>query len=147
MDVKGFFDEYRWLSNFWYAPIALSYKRFDTTFYAPTNEHAYQAMKMQNLTDFSHILSCHSPIHARKLGKAFPIVENWDAVKDEIMYKINLAKYKQHAELRNRLLLTGYLEETNTWHDTYWGNCICGNCSAGLNTLGHILMRIREELS
>ena len=35
-----------------------------------------------------------------------------------------------------------YLEEGNTWHDTYWGVCN----GKGKNKLGKILMQVREEL-
>lgn len=43
-----------------------------------------------------------------------------------------------------QLLATGtrYLEETNTWGDTYWGVCE----GKGLNMLGKTLMQVRDEL-
>jgi hypothetical protein len=44
-------------------------------------------------------------------------------------------------ELRKKLLATGesYLEETNTWRDTFWGVCN----GVGENWLGKLLMEER----
>ena len=46
--------------------------------------------------------------------------------------------------MSNKLLGTGdtYLEEGNTWNDTFWGVCN----GVGENNLGRILMEVREEL-
>ena len=56
----------------------------------------------------------------------------------------------QVPELRDKLLATNNdpLEETNKWHDNYWGACQCARCNGklGLNWLGRILMSIRKEL-
>lgn len=151
-DIKGFFGEYRWLSNFWFAPITVSLYQYEeipthyfkSTFKAATNEHAYQALKCVNRQDFDNILAADKPGKAKKLGRNIAIQPTWDIHKHDIMYYINLMKYTQHATLRVKLRQTGnvYLEETNTWNDTYWGVCN----GKGENRLGHILMRIREEL-
>jgi len=44
--------------------------------------------------------------------------------------------------------LDAELIEGNAWHDNFWGDCFCEKCRdiEGLNVLGNILMRIREEL-
>jgi predicted NAD-dependent protein-ADP-ribosyltransferase YbiA (DUF1768 family) len=49
--------------------------------------------------------------------------------------------------LRDRLLNTGdaILIEGNTWHDTYWGHCICPRCHGGANFLGILLTQVRTE--
>ena len=71
-------------------------------------------------------------------------IEDWEEVKDQIMYEICLAKFTQNEELKEKLLATGNEElvEGNTWHDTYWGVCN----RRGKNKLGKILMRVRSEL-
>ena len=63
------------------------------------------------------------------------------------MYEIVKEKFTQHEDLKRRLLETGdeELQEGNNWYDTYWGVDI--HTGKGLNMLGKILMRIREELS
>ena len=60
------------------------------------------------------------------------------------MLRVLRAKFAQNPELAMQLLATGtrYLEETNTWGDTYWGVCE----GKGLNMLGKTLMQVRDEL-
>ncbi len=60
------------------------------------------------------------------------------------MYRLLRAKFTQNSEIRQKLLDTGsaYLEETNYWHDTFWG-VYNGN---GENHLGKLLMLVRDEI-
>lgn len=60
------------------------------------------------------------------------------------MYLVVKSKFEQNSDLKDKLIATGdeYLEEGNTWNDTYWGVCR----GKGKNILGKILMRVREEL-
>ena len=60
------------------------------------------------------------------------------------MEQILWAKFEQNPGLKEKLINTGdaYLEETNTWNDTFWGVCK----GKGQNNLGKILMKIRAEL-
>ena len=56
-------------------------------------------------------------------------------------------KFYRTYNIRNLLLETKdkYLEETNHWHDNFYGTCICKKCNnQGQNNLGKILMKIRE---
>ena len=73
-----------------------------------------------------------------------PLRDDWEAVKIQIMYQIVYAKFSQNPLLKQKLLDTGdaYLQEGNTWYDTFWGVCN----GVGQNNLGYILMRVREEL-
>jgi len=61
------------------------------------------------------------------------------------MYEVCLAKFKQHADLREKLLSTGSVQliEGNDWNDREWGVCN----GTGKNKLGKILMRIRGVLT
>lgn len=70
--------------------------------------------------------------------------DDWEEVKDDLMYRIVLAKFLQNPSLADALIKTGnaQLIEGNTWGDTYWGMCD----SVGENKLGEILMRVRDEL-
>lgn len=67
------------------------------------------------------------------------------------MYNIVKSKFSNNDYLCNLLLSTdnAYLEETNSWHDNFWGKCTCPKCidKEGVNTLRNILMKIREELN
>ena len=84
------------------------------------------------------------PSSAKRKGRRVKLRDDWEEVKDQIMYEIVLNKFSQNEELRKKLIATGdeYLEEGNTWHDTYWGVCN----GKGKNKLGKILMQVREEL-
>ena len=127
----------RFLSNFWM--VEFVYKNFHFT----SSEHAYQARKMTNVEDFKKVWFCRTPGQAKRMGNSLPVREDWDSVKEEFMLEILRCKFR-HPDMKKLLLDTGdlYLEETNTWNDTFWGVCN----GKGLNKLGYILMQIREEL-
>lgn len=136
-EIKGFFNEYRFMSNFHFVEVEYEGMKYRTT------EHAYQAAKFADPVMRYTIQQLLRPGDARKHGQAKGIREDWDQVKYDIMYDLNLQKYA-NPELGRLLLATGdaYLEETNWWGDVYWGVCK----GVGQNNLGKILMNIREEL-
>ena len=81
---------------------------------------------------------------AKAAGKKIALREDWDAVKDDVMYRVCKEKFMQSRKLKAWLLATSNaeLEEGNTWGDCYWGVCR----GIGRNKLGRILMRVREDL-
>lgn len=135
--IHGFFGPYRWLSNFHYVPIIWNGERYRTT------EHAYQAAKHVDPAFRAEIARYDHPRDAMKAGRSRPARIDWDQVKVDVMYDINLQKYKQEP-MRTWLLDTGdaYLEETNTWNDTFWGVCN----GRGENMLGQVIMLIRDQI-
>ena len=84
------------------------------------------------------------PSDAKRLGRHVPLREDWNSIKEQIMYEICKAKFTQNPDLAEKLLETGDAEliEGNWWHDTTWGMCN----GEGQNLLGKILMRVREEI-
>lgn len=140
-NIHGFFGEHRFLSNFHLMPSQqLIYH--DNGVYQST-EAAYMASKTLDpkmRVQFENI----EPKEAKKLGRVISLRPDWEEVKDQIMYEVNLIKYSVSEDLKSRLLATGdkHLEETNWWKDTYWGVCD----GVGRNQLGITLMRIRDEL-
>jgi N-glycosidase YbiA len=133
--VKGFFGEYRWLSNYHHAPILWKGLGFTST------EAAYQSSKCSNV-DAARVFQNYSASDSKKHAPKPP--KNWNDVKFNIMAQIVFQKFLIHKELRESLLETGdrYLEETNHWGDQYWGVCD----GVGENNLGRILMATREYL-
>ncbi len=129
-------SETRWLSNFW--PASVYYEGVNY----PSSEHAYQAAKSLNQTDRVCIAQLTAG-QAKRAGQGLTIRPDWEEVKESVMEDILRIKFS-HPDLQKKLLETDtlYLEETNTWGDTYWGVCR----GAGQNKLGHILMKIRTEL-
>lgn len=136
-NIKGFFDEYRWLSNF--EPCVVY---FDGRQY-PSSENAYMAAKTLN-KEQRKIFETVLPYEAKKLGREIALRPDWNDVKFSIMYDILLSKFT-NMNLRNKLLSTGdkYLQEANWWFDKIWGVCQ----GEGENNLGKMLMEIRAKLS
>jgi len=136
--IYGFFEPYRWLSNFHLADVTLDGEVYRS------NEHAYMAAKTLDPAVRKIILSLPTCREAKQYGRKVKLRSGWDEIKYGYMLDINRQKYKKHAYLARLLLDTGdqYLEETNTWDDTYWGVCN----DFGQNNLGKILMQVRDEI-
>lgn len=137
-NIKGFFNENRWLSNFYTCNVY-----YDGVMYS-SSEAAYQAAKCEDEDD-KKLFEKIDASKSKKLGKTISLRKDWNNVKEQIMYDIIYAKFTQNKELKDKLIKTGdkYLEETNWWNDVYWG---CNNAGKGENKLGLILMDIRNKL-
>lgn len=137
--IKYFKGEYRFLSNFWDAPV-----KYDGKMY-PSSEHAYQAAKSLDEDYRTRIAKMKTPGEAKKAGKKVKLREDWEDVKFSIMKEIVRDKFTRNADLKEKLLATGdaILEEGNVWNDLVWGKCN----GIGQNWLGIILMEVRKELS
>jgi len=136
--IKGFFDCYRWLSNFHLCQV-----HYQGAIY-PSSEHAYQAAKYpkDQREPFYYGPDSLSPVKCKKLGSAALInVDCWNAKRYDVMQRVVFDKFKRNLDLRCQLMGTGdkYLEETNHWGDCYWGVC----AGVGDNRLGKILMATR----
>lgn len=136
--IYGFFSEHKWLSNFGAGAVELDGVRY------PTSEHAYMAEKVRDITLREQIAAQSSPGAAKHFTAALPWREDWADYRPHAMLRVLRAKFAQNPALAMQLLDTGtrYLEETNTWGDTYWGVCE----GEGLNMLGKTLMQVRDEL-
>lgn len=137
-NVKGFFGPYRFLSNFF-----PTFVEYEGLFY-PSSENAYQAAKVapKNRPQFQKCSAKESKNLWKEIGTVYnPGV--WDVVKRAIMQKVVFDKFLRNLELRRMLLETGdkFLEETNWWHDTYWG---VDAKLGGANNLGRILTATRN---
>lgn len=140
--IMGFFGEYRWLSNFW--PVDIYCESESTGLYKfSTTEAAYQAYKSLDPEDWLKFSDLSTAAEAKRLGNKIRLRPDWDIIKYKVMLDITRKKF-QYEYLAKNLLSTGdrYLEETNNWGDTYWGVCN----GTGLNKLGEILMKVRNEL-
>lgn len=137
--IESFKEEpYRFLSNFWPAPVVL-----DTITY-PSVEHAYQAAKTLDRM-------ARTPLHtgsaaaAKKYGRRVPMRSDWNQVKIPIMRQLLTQKFAPNTPLAALLINTGDAEliEGNYWHDYFWGICN----GRGENHLGKLLMEIRASLN
>lgn len=111
-----------------------------------TSEHYFQAQKFVG-TEYLEILrQTKTPKDAANMGRnrSLPLRSDWEQVKDDVMRKAVLQKFKTHTNIREILLGTGNeLLVENSPIDYYWG---CGKNGSGKNKLGQILMEVREVL-
>lgn len=136
--ILGFFDKYRFLSNFYPSEV-----EFEGIAYYSV-EAAYQAAKTLDEEIRKSFIEL-SPGEAKRKGIGIQLREDWEKIKLGIMEELVRKKFENNNALRNKLLATdsAYLEETNHWKDKFWG-IYDGD---GENHLGKILMKIRAELA
>lgn len=135
--IRGFYGDYRWLSNFWLVDIEYEGRLY------PSAEHAFVAAKTTNEYVREQISKIETPGQAKRFGRLIDLRSGWDDIKVQVMKDINREKYKV-GDLRDALVETGNrrLYEENTWGDTFWGVCK----GRGSNILGEILMSERSNI-
>lgn len=138
--IDRFHGEFRWLSNFYLAPI----KDSQGNVY-PSLEHAYQAAKATTEAERMFIGSAPTPKKAKQRGSKLKPPPDWDARKIDVMRSLLMLKFAPGSHLAKRLIETGNreLEEGNDWGDRFWGVCE----GHGDNWLGRLLMELRDELA
>lgn len=114
----------------------------------PTVEHYYQAMKFPDDPAWQEeIRRAPTPARAKKMGLArdHPLRGDWDTIKERVMKKALLAKFRQNPGLLALLQKTGDkpLVEASPG-DSYWG---AGRGGKGQNRMGALLAEVRAELA
>ena len=133
-------QEFGCFSNFAAYPISLGKRTW------PTTEHYFQAQKFKDRHYQEKIRKTKSPMIAARMGRSRSVAlrSDWESVKDGVMRKAVLEKFRQHEDLREILVSTGSAKIIeHTENDSYWGN---GGDGSGKNMLGRILMETREQL-
>lgn len=105
------------------------------------NEAAFQAFKcLDRVEEFKKL----PPNKAKQLGRRVKLRDDWESIKDQVMYDVVRAKFMGNEELAKKLVSTGdaYLVEGNWWGDGHWGVCR----GIGKNKLGEALMKVRTEI-
>lgn len=140
---RALMKKYSYLSNFYRCPVFYKDVLYDSS------EAAFQAQKCKDrelVKSFSKGGEWSSPVNAKKYGNKVELIDDWDSIKDDVMYEVCLSKFKQNpliARKLKRLVSDGYtVEEANGHGDTYWGTVD----GVGENKLGIILTRIGREL-
>lgn len=103
------------------------------------------------------IMNTNDPKEHKQLGRNVKNFDEykWNMVADEIVYKANLAKFSQNAELKNKILATGgkmFVECSP--YDRIWGNGLNITDTLktpmiewlGTNRLGLAIMKVRNTL-
>jgi hypothetical protein len=137
-EIREFQGQYRWLSNFWPAPISYGHDIY------PTVEHFYQAMKTTDQTKRKAIITLPHAAAVKKFAKTIQLRDDWEDIKLDVMRLAIAKKFVAGSALADLLLQTGHatLVEGNNWGDTFWG--VCKN--KGANHLGLIIMAHRQLL-
>lgn len=136
--IDSFRGEYKWLSNYEIAPVVIEGITYSS------NEHAFQALKANNLRQREWVSEASTCREAKARGQQVLMRWDWEQVKIDVMRRINYDKFTRHPPLTDKLLATdeAHLIEGNTWGDTFWGVCN----GVGENHLGRILMERRARL-
>ena len=134
-EINSFKGDYSFLSNFKKCSV-----EFEGTTY-PSVEHAFQAAKTLDLNKRLSFTK-GSPVCAKGMGRRLKLREDWEEIKDSVMYDCLKSKF-QNSEMKEKLIATGdaILIEGNNHGDRYWG-AVNGE---GQNRLGRLLMHIRDE--
>lgn len=149
--IRGFQGEYRFLSNFYPAPITY-YSMVSGLRVFPTAENVFQWWKLsyadipQEMREEydAKFLIC-TPGQAKRFGRSIPnLKEIWNGdISFHVMQQVVRQKFTQHPDLVALLLETGDAElvEENNWGDMWWGT----SGGVGRNLLGKILMMERDR--
>lgn len=141
--INRFTNEYFFLSNFYNIKISVEGLVY------PSVEHAFQALKTNDLHDRKKIRQAKSAGEAKKLGRKVKMRSDWESVKIGVMEDLLRIKFSSK-DLKEKLLATDEEEliEGNDWNDNFWGSCNCVKCKGnkGKNHLGKLIMKIRKEL-
>lgn len=112
--------------------------------YWKTVEHYFQGQKFLDETQRQRIARAATPKEAKRLGRQNGLREGWDEMRDDVMRRGVLEKFRTNADIRAILLGTGEEELIEASpSDYYWG---CGAKGTGKNRLGQILMETRTIL-
>ncbi len=136
--INRFEGAYAWLSNFYEREFELDGRTW------PTVEHYFQAMKTHDHRQQEWIRAAPDPATAKRRGRKATLRGGWMRYRHEVMFRALEAKFRQHPDLKERLIATenAYLEEGNDWGDDYWGTVD----ARGANHLGYLLMEVRARL-
>lgn len=133
--------EYGWMSNLFKLGLIFEGKTFSC------REAAYQYGKPIDSATADWIVAAPKP-HLMAIAAhglfVFDVKTDWNDLKVPRMRAALLAFFRQHNDMRNRLLATGdaaLIEESKS--DAFWGLGKKGN---GKNMLGVLLMEVRSLL-
>lgn len=140
--IMEFRGDYLFLSNF-YEGNEFTYKDCKFT----NTEAAFHSQKdPKRIKEFEMM----RPSQSKKFGRRVRLREDWENVKDNIMYDVCYAKFTQDPELLQKLLDTGNVElvEGNNHRDRCWGMTYDFKLHRyiGDNILGLVLMKLRNDL-
>jgi ribA/ribD-fused uncharacterized protein len=138
-------DTYGGLSN-----MAAGYPIFIGPYKFHTNEHLYQSMKFIHNPEIQlEIAKPVSPMACKMIAKKYEesIMKNWVSFRIEVMRWCAKLKLLQNEEKFGDLLKsTGTMDIVeDSYKDVFWGAKPKNDTLVGLNVLGEILRKVRNE--
>lgn len=140
IDFYKEFGPYGYLAN--YSPHGF----YKDEIYYPTVEHYYQSEKFADPEIKHIIITARTPKEASQIGRSRELKrkDNFKNQKLAVMYAGILEKFRQHPDIRSKLIETRNEEiREMTVKESYWG---VGPKLDGENHIGIILMAVREQL-
>lgn len=131
-----FRGKYWFLSNFYPCKI----NAWEIEF--PTLEHAYVACKTNDLALRRKIAKIATPGKAKKFGRTFTPIPDWDRRKVHFMRVLLKRKFSDKTLARQLLAVKDPIVEDNKWGDTFWGKYN----GKGMNMLGRLLTEVRDGI-
>lgn len=136
--AKNPFGEF---SNFYASPMTIDgieYKNVEQYFQCEKARLSNDNIMLQK------IMNTSNPVLAKRYGKAIKNLplDEWDRIRDSVMKRGVLEKFKQNNKIKLILESTKDVELIEASpRDCYWG---CGSKKTGKNMLGKILMDVRK---
>lgn len=140
-NIRSFTGEYDFLRNDYES---FNQVVFEGDFYNCV-QRAFQAAKTSDLEIRKNIKNASSIRDVNSIGRSdIDLPDDWDERKVDIMTDLVRFKFEFTKDLQGRLFKTGDCELImGDSSDTFWGIDHNGN---GLNTMGKILTKVRDEL-
>lgn len=140
VDFYKEFGELGYLANY------SSHGFYKNDIYYKTVEHYYQSEKFDDIEIKNRIINCDTPKEASNIGRdrSLKRIDNFKEIKNSVMYDGLYLKFSQNKDIRSKLIETGdKLIREMTVKESYWG---VGPNLDGDNHIGHLLMKVREQV-
>jgi ribA/ribD-fused uncharacterized protein len=111
----------------------------------PTVEHAYHCQRYTDPSIQNEIIEAKSAYLAWEISQKYKAQQqsDWDNKKAAVMEELCRAKLKQHADVKEALLVSADSVIIKDFPDPFWG---IGMDGVGQNKMGVIWMQLRAEL-
>lgn len=139
-----FINNYNWLSNMYLFPSPITINTDGVEEVIKSSENYYHSRKTNDPILRAKILKMN-PYEAKRYCKKhsgnIDLVDNWDDIKEDVMYEALKIKFSIIPLFLKLIFLTDEIVEDNTWRDTYWGRYN----GKGQNRLGILITKLRNE--
>ena len=109
----------------------------------PTATSAFNAFKNPSNIEYVGSLETETDVsRIHRISESCPPREDWDHIRESVMYTVLKYKFQQHDTIRKNLLDTGLRRIVVRSADSFWGKLD----TTGKNMLGKLLIKLRKEM-